>query len=98
MAADLVDGLTPQIVRSFRTKVLDEAKRADLAATLFDRMPKVYAKVLPGMGALDPKGIYFVIGPDKQLAAYQEYLHATVGKDATLLRLYPRDFWLTAPL
>jgi hypothetical protein len=61
-------------------------------------MPKVYAKVLPGMGALDPKGIYFVIGPDKQLAAYQDYLHATVGKDATLLRLYPRDFWLTAPL
>jgi Zn-dependent M16 (insulinase) family peptidase len=98
MAADLVDGLTPSIVRSFRQHVLDEAKRGDLAATLFDRMPKVYAKVLPGMGALDPKGIYFVIGPDKQLAAYQDYLHATVGKGATLLRLYPRDFWLTAPL
>jgi hypothetical protein len=98
MAADLVDGLTPQIVRGFRAKVLDEAKRADLAAALFSRMPKVYAKVLPGMGALDPKGIYFVIGPDKQLSAYQDYLHATVGKDATLLRLYPRDFWLTAAL
>jgi Zn-dependent M16 (insulinase) family peptidase len=98
MAADLVDGLTPDVVRAFRTKVLDEAKRSDLAATLFERMPKVYAKVLPGMGALDPKGIYFVIGPDKQLAAYQDYLHAAVGKDATLVRLYPRDFWLTAPL
>jgi Zn-dependent M16 (insulinase) family peptidase len=98
MAADLVDGLTPELVRAFRGKVLDEAKRTDLATTLFDRMPKVYAKVLPGMGALDPKGVYFVIGPDKQLAAYQDYLHASVGKDATLMRLYPRDFWLTAPL
>jgi Zn-dependent M16 (insulinase) family peptidase len=98
MASDLVDGLTPDVVRAFRTQVLADSKRDDLATALFERMPRVYSKVLPGMGAIDPKGIYFVIGPDKQLSSYQDYLHATVGKDATLYRLYPRDFWLTAKL
>lgn len=98
MASDLVDGLTPDVVKSFRTQVLAEAKRDDLATTLFERMPRVYGKVLPGLSTLDPKGIYFVIGPDKQLTAYQDYLHATIGKDATLYRIYPRDFWITAKL
>ena len=37
-------------------------------------------------------------GPDKQLAAYQEYLTSAVGKDAKLVRLYPRDFWIPAKL
>jgi hypothetical protein len=98
MAANLVDGLTPEVVRAFRTRVLDAAKRDDLAATLFGRMEKVYGKVLPGYGSLDPDAVYFVIGPEKQMAAYQDYLKAAVGKTATLYRLYPRDFWLPAKL
>jgi hypothetical protein len=59
-------------------------------------MEAVYGKVLPGYGKLDPGGVYFVIGPDKQLAAYQDYLHASVAKTATLYRIYPRDFWIPA--
>ncbi|HEU4614076.1 MAG TPA: hypothetical protein VFS15_18405, partial [Kofleriaceae bacterium] len=98
MAANLVDGLTPEVVRAFRTRVLDAAKRDDLAATLFDRMEKVYGKVLPGYGSLDPDAVYFVIGPEKQMAAYQDYLKGAIGKTATLYRLYPRDFWLPAKL
>ena len=39
--------------------------------------------------------MYFVIGPEKQFAAYEEYLKKTEGPDAWLYRLYPRDFWLT---
>jgi hypothetical protein len=37
-----------------------------------------------------------VIGPDAQLDAWQKYLHSTVGADATLWKLYPRDFWIPA--
>jgi hypothetical protein len=96
MAANLVDKLTPEVVKAFRTKVLEQTKRADLAKDLFGRMEAVYGKVLPGYGKLDPKAIYFVIGPEKQIAAYQDYLKSAVGKDAMLYRLYPRDFWLTA--
>ena len=56
MAANLADGLTPEVVRTFRTQRARAAKRADLATALFGRMEKVYGKVLPGYGALDPNG------------------------------------------
>jgi Zn-dependent M16 (insulinase) family peptidase len=98
MAADLVDGETPDLVRGFRTHLLELGKRADLAQTLFTRMPAVYGKVLPGFGAIDPRGVYFVIGPESQLAAYEEYLRAAVGKDTRLHRIYPRDFWIPVKL
>jgi hypothetical protein len=98
MAANLVDGLTPDIVRAFRTRVLEASKRKELATELFGRMERVYGAVLPGYGQLDHKAVYFVIGPEKQMAAYQDYLHAAVGKDTTLHRLYPRDFWIPAKL
>jgi Zn-dependent M16 (insulinase) family peptidase len=98
MAANLADAVTPEVVKEFRTKVLDAAKRPDLAAALFGRMEAVYGRVLPGYGPPDPAAIYFVIGPDKQIAAYQEYLKSAVGKDATLHRIYPRDFWITAKI
>jgi len=94
MAANLVDGQPPDMVRAFRTRVLAQAARADLAQELYTRMPAVYGKVLPGYAKPDPAGIYFVIGNEKQLTAYQDYLHAAVGKTTTLFTLYPRDFWL----
>jgi hypothetical protein len=98
MAANLSDGLTPDVVRAFRTHVRETAQRPDLADALFSRMRAVYGKVLPGYGTLDPKATYFVIGPEKQLAAYQDYLQSAVGKGTPLFRLYPRDFWIPAAL
>ncbi len=97
MDADLADGITPDVVRAFRSKLLALADRQDLAAELFKRMPRVYGTVLPGLGERiehTTGAVSFVIGPDKQLTGYQEYLHAAVGKDVTLHRLYPRDFWV----
>jgi hypothetical protein len=49
MVANLVNGMPPDLVRAFRTHVLELAKR-DLAADLFARIPAVYGKVLPGLG------------------------------------------------
>jgi hypothetical protein len=92
MAADLVDGRTPAKVRALRTAVLAAAKRPDLAQQLFDRLPRVLGKVVPGYGTPSPDGIDFVIGPPKQLDAYAEFLKTTVG--GTLHRLYPRDYWV----
>ena len=97
MAADLADGLTPEVVRRFHQAILDLRKRPNLSAELFRRMPAVYAKVLPGMSvpARDVEGgVFLVIGPEKQLTAYEEYLKKTQGPDTMLYRLYPRDFWL----
>lgn len=98
MAANLVDGLTPDLVRAFRTHVLALGKRSDLAQALATRMPNVYAKVLPGYGAAAADSVQFVIGPEAQLAAYDQYLRSAVGKDARLLRVFPRDFWIPAKL
>jgi hypothetical protein len=98
MAANLVDGTSPDVVRAFRKKLLEFSRRPDLADKLFARMEKVYGKVLPGYGQTDARATYFVIGPEKQLAAYEDYLRATFGKDTKLIRLHPRDFWLPAKL
>jgi hypothetical protein len=97
MADDLADGLTPAVVGRFHRAILDLRQRPDLAAELARRMPKVYERILPGMGipAKDvPGGVYFVIGPEKQLDAYEQYLKKAEGPQTKLFRLYPRDFWL----
>ena len=99
MAANLVDGLTPDVVRALRTKVLALAQRPDFADALAARKDEIHARVLPGYGKpLGAGGVYLVIGPAKQLDAYADYLRASVGKDAALYRLYPRDFWIPAKL
>jgi Zn-dependent M16 (insulinase) family peptidase len=103
MAANLVDGQTPDLVKAFRIRVQALAKDPDLATKLFARLESTYGKVLPGYGVSktkpDPKATYFVIGPEKQLAAWEAYLKATYKdpKVAKLHRLYPRDFWIPAP-
>jgi hypothetical protein len=38
--------------------------------------------------------VYFAIGPDRQLDAWERYLAQTEGDEARLWRLYPRDFWI----
>jgi NAD(P)-dependent dehydrogenase (short-subunit alcohol dehydrogenase family) len=100
MALDVADGVTPDVVKAFRTKLLAVARRDDLSRELAARMPRVYATVMPGLGApaMPRDGVSFVIGPLKQLAAYEDYLRASVGKSAKLHRLYPRDFWIPAAL
>ena len=35
-----------------------------------------------------------VIGPEKQMIAYESYLQSKEGADTRLVRLYPRDFWM----
>jgi hypothetical protein len=97
MADDLADGLTPEIVERFHRVILALKSRTDLAADLFRRMPQVYSSVLPGMGVHGKDvagGVFFTIGPEKQLSAYEEYLKKTEGTGTTLFRLYPRDYWM----
>ena len=97
MADNLADGLTPEIVTRFHKEILELRRTPDLTAELARRMPRVAATVLPGMGAKaeDVRGaVYFVIGPEKQFAAWEEYLKSVEGPGAKVYRLYPRDFWM----
>jgi hypothetical protein len=95
IADDLADGLSPDVVRAFRARVLALRGRPGLAANLTARLERVYGRVLPGWGP--PKssirdGLYFAIGPDAVLDPYARYL--TDKEHAELVKLYPRDFWV----
>ncbi len=99
MAADLADGITPDAVKRFRRAVLALRSTPNLSDELYNRMGKVYARVLPGYeGRMRdvPGGVYFVIGPEKQFNAYEGYLKSVEGADTRLYRIYPRDFWMPA--
>jgi Zn-dependent M16 (insulinase) family peptidase len=97
MANDLRDGQTPDQVRRFRASILELRKDPKLGETLFDRKDAVYGRVLPGYnvkGKDVPDALYFAIGPDKQLDAWEAYLKNAEGAETRLVRLYGRDFWM----
>ncbi len=96
MAADLADGQPAEQVRKFRTSILELRKSPNLGDQLFDRKDKVYGWALPGYnvkGADVADAVYFTIGPDKQLDAFEQYLKEAEGANTRLYKLYPRDFW-----
>jgi Zn-dependent M16 (insulinase) family peptidase len=98
MANDIADGTPPDAVRKFRQALLDLRRMPNLSDELFKRMNVVYARILPGLGAKASGvegGVFYVIGPEKQLTAYEQYLKTVEGPDARLYRIYPRDYWMT---
>lgn len=98
MAADIADGTPPEAVRKFREGLLSLRNMPNLSDELFKRMNNVYARVLPGLGSKAGAvegGVFYVIGPEKQLTAYEQYLKTVEGPDARLYRIYPRDYWMT---
>jgi Zn-dependent M16 (insulinase) family peptidase len=97
IANDLADNQPPDQVRKFRQSILELRKDPQLGEKLFDRKDAVYGRWLPGYnvkGADVPDAIYFTIGPDRQLDAWEGYLKGVEGPETTLYRLYPRDFWM----
>jgi hypothetical protein len=98
MASSLADGITPEKVRRFRESLLALRKQPELMAEIYRRVDDVYGSVFPGYSgsrvAVDG-ATYFVIGPEKQLALYEEYLKSNVGTGVRLHRVYARDFWVT---
>jgi hypothetical protein len=97
MANDLADGVPPAQVRAFR-QALHNLRRNDptLGTAMYAQMDSVYATLLPGYFPGTPNvpgAVYFVIGNEKQMAAYEKYLQSAVAPSAMLYRLYPRDFW-----
>jgi hypothetical protein len=97
IATSFADGLPPDKVRQFRQALLELRKQPGLLPEIYRRVDAVYGSVFPGYSKEAPVegGVYFVIGPEKQLGLYEAYLQSAVGIDTRLHRLYPRDFWLT---
>jgi Zn-dependent M16 (insulinase) family peptidase len=98
MATDIADGMTADVIRRFRQSILALRRDPKVADELFKRMNSVYGRVLPGLGvkARDVKdGVFYVIGPEKQITAYEQYLKTVEGAEARIYRVYPRDYWMT---
>lgn len=98
MANDIADGQTDALVRNFRQAIVNLRTDPKLVQEIYAQKDKVYEKILPGYGksvSNQAGGVYFVIGPEKQMSAYEAYLKRADGPSATLYRLYPRDFWIT---
>ncbi len=100
MAENIVDGITPDAVKRYRSGMLELRKAPGFYDSLYTRKERVHGRVLPGYGnpaAQDMKdfdAVFFVIGPEKQLSTYEEYLKQVEGADTKLYRLYPRDYWV----
>jgi hypothetical protein len=97
IAADLADGQPPELVRRFRSSILELRRDPHLVDKLYERKDRVHARMLPGYEAkgLDTAGgTFFVIGPDKQLDAWEQYIKGVDGPGTRLQRLYGRDFWM----
>lgn len=96
IAADLADGQPPEIVRRFRSAMLELRRDPKLIDELYRRKDRVHARLLPGYatGGLDPAGSFMVIGPERQLDAWDQYLQTTAAPGSRLERLYGRDFWM----
>ncbi len=96
MAADLVDGCTPERVAAFRSRILEIRDAKGLYENLRARMEQVYGRVLVGYGpplSESAEGCFFLIGPESQFRSYEAYVAASEGSQP-VYRLYPRDFWL----
>ena len=97
IAADLADGQPPEQVRRFRTAILDLAQRPEArrqALRTQGPRPRPPAAGLRRKGLDRADGSFFVIGPDKQLDAWEQYLQEVEGPGTRLQRLYGRDFWM----
>jgi len=84
-------------VRGFRSSILELRRDPRLVDKLYERKDRVHARLLPGYDAkgLDTAGgTFFVIGPDKQIDAWEQYLKGVEGPGTRLQRLYGRDFWM----
>jgi Zn-dependent M16 (insulinase) family peptidase len=95
MANDLADGITPAKVRQFREAILSLRQDPGVGDQIFQRVDKVYGRLLPGYGpkAKETAGaVYYVIGNDKQFRAMDADVQ--VREDEHVYKLYPRDYWL----
>jgi len=99
IANDLADGITPAKVRQFREAMLALRQEPGIADQIFQRVEKVYGRLLPGYGpkaretfAATPGAVNFMIGSDKQFSAMDADVQ--VREDEHVYKLYPRDYWL----
>jgi Zn-dependent M16 (insulinase) family peptidase len=94
-ASDLIDGVTPEIVRKFKSALLLLGTRADAAEKINARLAEAAGRVVimkdKPLSAAGARTL--VVAPSAQSDRYGSWL-AEQGEKAPLVTLYPRDFWV----
>jgi hypothetical protein len=96
LADDLEAGESPETVRAFKTALLRLAREpGTLAATRAALVPALRRLLigLPGGKiSASPRAAAFFIGPEDLIRPYEAFVRER-GDAASVVRLYPRDFW-----
>ncbi|MFA5161387.1 MAG: hypothetical protein WC421_03990 [Elusimicrobiales bacterium] len=95
-ACDFADGLSPEIVRRFKTALLSLGARPDAPAELSRRAPLAAGRALPLPGrplSKEPGAKTFAIAPEAMALKYGRWLEGR-GETEPLVLVYPRDFWV----
>jgi hypothetical protein len=96
VALDLAEGLTPDRIRSFRTRILALRERPGLAAEMHERFLPAMSSLIPSLSTDKkpaPGALYFTVGPEARVADYEREMQHALGGSAKVVRLWPRDFW-----
>lgn len=96
-ATDLLDGLTPEKVAAQRKALLALRGRPGIWEEVRKRHQAIDGRVLVGLGTKareQPGQVHFVIGPEKLLARWEEYVKEQEGSAETVHRIWPADFWV----
>ena len=96
MADNIADGLTPEIIRQFRLRLLELESRPDLLSELKAALPQTAGRLLPGYGIPmtdNAETIVTIIGPEHHITAFEKFLTEQEPGLPPFFRIYPRDFW-----
>ncbi|MDD2772597.1 MAG: hypothetical protein PHP45_02760 [Elusimicrobiales bacterium] len=95
-ASDMADGITPAVVRRFKSALLAAAKKPDAPEKMNARLLEAAGRVMIVQGkplSAIAGAQSFVCAPPELAERYALWL-AEQGETEPVARLYPRDFWI----
>ena len=96
LANDLRSGNRPEIVRAFKSSLLQLARAPGTLAAVRARFQTALGRVMVGLPggkvSASPESAAFFIGPESLIKRYEDFVRER-GEAQRVIRLYPRDFW-----
>ena len=96
LADDLRSGNRPEVVRAFKSAILQLARAPGTLAAVRGRFQAALGRVMVGLPggkvSASPEAAAFFIGPEVLIKRYEDFVRER-GEAERVIRMYPRDFW-----
>jgi hypothetical protein len=96
LADDLRDGNRPEVVRAYKSAILQLAREPGTLDAVRARFQTTLGRVMVGLPggkvSASPEAAAFFIGPEDLIKRYEDFVRER-GEAQRVIRLYPRDFW-----